>query len=480
MLIALPSRAQTVSPLDFGLAEATTGTERYEVLQHAHQAALWKGLPISYAGIDSLEIVVPAGSKPIPLPEDTDFAGLVLTVYNPNRNGFLFEMSQDLKSLDLDKETVAAWDFRRVPELNDGVNLLVVEDRAPWVKQRKGYSYGATRRDISLLRKGVARSKPVQPYGMATSDPKVSYCPVTLSQKVVRNLTVLRTSGSTRKTYCFLFQNQNNILVENVRVLTPESNLTADQVFAVRNCTNVLFTDVTIDGTYSRADSYGYGIAMDNVWKSRFVRLNARGNWGIFGNNNINGVQVEESDINRLDVHCYGRDIYCRNTTFRDLYNQFASFYGFLTFERCAFVDFVPILFENSYNACTFFEILIKDCTLKVDINRPWLINAGNVYDDPNERPELAGKYLPSVLIDGLEIETPKHLMLWNLIHFSRATCPPFANTWKLDVRDMHIHPTSVKIQLSNLKLPEANALNVFVRSWNWNLNKKKNELIAR
>lgn len=479
LLSAVFVQAQPVSPLDFGLENARTGTERYAVLMRAHRSAFVQGRPVSYAGIDSLEIEVPTGSDPIPLSDETDFAGLVLTVHNTSRSGFLFQMSQELRALELDRDLVAKWDFKKIPGLNEGVKLLVVEDRTPWVKQRRGYSYGATRRDITLLRNGVTRNKPIQPYTSEVSDPKLSFCTVTLTPKKVCNLTLLRTEESTRKTYAFLFQNQNNIQVENVRVVTPAStSLTADQIFAVRNCTNVLFTDVTIDGTYSRSDNYGYGIAMDNVWKSRFVRLKAEAAWGVFGNNNINGAQVEDSDINRLDVHCYGRDIYCVNTIFRHLYNQFASFYGFLTFEKCQFIDFVPVLFEGSYNAFTFFEILIKDCTMKIDGQRPWFINAGRMTYEPNERPELAKKYLPSVLLDGLAVEAPKHLSLWYLLHFNGLDRPTVENTWNVDVRNLTVQPTSVKVRLSNLPLPEAESLKVFVRSWNWKLN--KNELIAR
>ncbi|MBR5018599.1 MAG: hypothetical protein IKX53_03055 [Bacteroidales bacterium] len=479
LLLAAVVQAQPVSPLDFGLDKAQTGTERYAVLLRAHQSALAQGRPVSYAGIDSLEIDIPSSADPIPLPDVTDFAGLVLTVRNTVRSGFLFQMSQELRTLDLDREVVAQWDFRKIPVLNEGVKLLVVEDRTPWVKQRKGYSYGATRRDITLLRNGVARSKPIQPYTTAVSNPKVSYCAVTLTRKEIRNLTLLRTGDSSRKTYAFLLENQNNIVVENVRVETPASNtMNADQVFAIRNCTNVLFTDVTISGTYSQLENYGYGIAMDNVWKSRFVRLKADAAWGIFGNNNINGAQVEDSDINRLDVHCYGRDIYCLNTTFRDLYNQFASFFGYLTFEGCRFIHFVPVLFESSYNAFTFYEIMIKDCSIQVDGTRPWLINAGQMAGEANERPELSKKYLPSVLIDGLEVTAPKNVFSWYMIHFNDTRRPLVENTWNVDVRNLTVQPATLKVRLSNLKLPEADAFQVFVRSWNWKLN--QNELIAR
>ena len=475
----LSAQVQTISPRDFGLDQAKTGTERYAVLLRAHRSAVAQGRAISYVGIDSLQIEIPSGVDPIPLPDVTDFAGVVLTVRNTARSGFLFQMSQELKPLDLDRSVVAKWDFRDVYALKEGVKLVVVEDKTPWVKQRRGYSYGASRRDISLIRNGVARSKPIQPYTSEVSNPKVSYCNVTLTRKEVRNLTLLRTADSSRKTYAILFQNQNNIFVENVRVETPSgSDMTSDQVFAIRNCTNVLFTDVTIRGTYSKTDNYGYGIAMDNVWKSRFVRLNADADWGIFGNNNINGAQVEDSDINRLDVHCYGRDIYCFNTTFRNLYNQFASFFGYLTFEKCQFINFVPILFEGSYNAFTFFEIIIKDCTMKVDGQRPWLIHAGRMTYDPNERPELADKYLPSILLDGLKVEAPKYVRVFNLVHFNGTQSPVLASTWQVDIRNLELQPASMTVRLSNLGLPESENLQAFVRSWNWKLN--KNELIAR
>ena len=64
-----------VNPIDYGVNTAVNGVERYNALYKAHCAALKKGATVSYKGIDSLEIEIPADAKPIPLGEKTDVGG---------------------------------------------------------------------------------------------------------------------------------------------------------------------------------------------------------------------------------------------------------------------------------------------------------------------------------------------------------------------------------------------------------------------
>jgi hypothetical protein len=169
---------------------------------------------------------------------------------------------------------------------------------------------------------------------------------------------------------------------------------------------------VLIDGTYSRKNLYGYGILMDNVWNSHFVRLTARANWGIFGTNNLNNTVLRNCDINRFDIHCYGRDISFKNCTFRNTlndintYNQFSSVFGTILFENCRFLHFYPVLHESSYNAYTEYNLVMRNCYMELDRNHNCIISAGKLENEINSRPELKEKCWPNITIDGLTLKT--------------------------------------------------------------------------
>ena len=80
--------ARNLSPVDFGLIEAKSGIERYNVLMAVHQEAVRTGQGISYAGIGKISIEVPSSPKSIPLSSFTDFSGVELEVLNQQKNFF--------------------------------------------------------------------------------------------------------------------------------------------------------------------------------------------------------------------------------------------------------------------------------------------------------------------------------------------------------------------------------------------------------
>lgn len=81
---------ECMSPLNYGLAEASNGIERFRALEKCHKDAVAKNVAISYAGIESLDIEVPAGAASIPLPDEVDFAGVQMNVLNTQKNFLLF------------------------------------------------------------------------------------------------------------------------------------------------------------------------------------------------------------------------------------------------------------------------------------------------------------------------------------------------------------------------------------------------------
>lgn len=396
------------SPLDFGLAEAETDSARYEVLYKTHVAALAAGADVDYSGITELSVEITAESPVIPLTQHNDFKGLVLTVKNKAKKCFMFSMLNEGDSIFVDKELLGGNDFSTVDSLAKGLHLLVLEDETPWVSHRSGYNYGAIRKDILLVDDGKAKNQPVSSYTTDTTKPKCMVIPVTKEEKTICNLTIKRSSESTYKALCFQISGQNNLKISKLTIVTPKNkSLYADEAISISNCTNLYFEDVKIDGTYSQTDKYGYGIQLNNVWNSKYTRLVGHGNWGVFGTNNMNSVVMKDCEINRFDIHCYGRDVQFVNCKFSKLYNQFSSMYGQISYESCSFTNFTPVLIETTYNAYTGFDLLFKNCVFEASESNNYLVSMGYLTDTKNDRPELKEKCWPNVTIKNLTVNVP-------------------------------------------------------------------------
>ena len=402
----------TISPLDFGLETAETDSARYEVLYATHAHAVATGANVSYAGIESLTIEVPSEAAPIPLTRNSDFGGLTLTVKNYSKSKYLFSLTDTLwNHIELDPKVADNGNFSEVEELRVGVHQVVLEDLHPWVDNRIGYGYGAMRKDILLVRDGRAVNRPISPYSTDSTQLAAKFHFTDEALKTISELTIIRDTSSTAKTYCFYIDGINNLKISRVTIYTLDTkNMYADNAIHIVNSTNVTLQDVLIEGTYSRTNNYGYGILMNNVWNSTFLQLIAHANWGIFGTNNLSNTTLRNCDINRFDIHCYGRDVYIYNCMFSKLYNQFSSVFGTVLFEGCHFSNFIPVLIETSYNAYTPFDLTFKNCTFDAYSLRNYLISIGKVDKQLNSRPELTQKCWPNIQIQNMTVNVKENL----------------------------------------------------------------------
>lgn len=415
------AKAKDISPIDFGLYEARNGIERYHCLYRTHCAALAAGVNVTYKGIDSLYIDIPKDAQSIPLTDYNDFSGLVLTVTNNAKTHFVFQMVQKATEIQIDKSSIASGKFLRYPAISRGRVVLLLQDRTPWVKNRRGFEYGAERKDIIYLKDGNAQNGVVSDYDTASSDLIAHYYISSPISKVISNITFIRDPKNTMRAYLVQLSNHNNIEISNVRCETPPSNIYGDMIIRITDCCNVSFKDITINGSYSQVNKSGYGISMDNVCNVSFYRLVANANWGIFGNNNVNNIRLKKCDINRFDVHCYGRDVFFEDCKFRNLYNQFSSMFGTVSFKNCEFFNFTPVLFEPSYNAYTKFDLRFKNCTIHVGEKKDFLISAGELTGArTKERSELSLQQFPNLYIDGLKIDMPDGIDTYYIYNFRK------------------------------------------------------------
>lgn len=393
-----------VSPYDFGLRTAKTGVERYQVLLKTHQAAVAAGVNVDYSRIDTIRIEIPDKPKRIPLTQYNDFKGCVIVVKNLAKNCWLFGVEQEGTSIAVSKQAIDAGDFRAVEPLKHGRYLLIIEDEKPWVLNRKGHDYGHQRKDILLVENGVAKNSVIKSYNNDYSLPKCSFIKVDENPLVLKNLTIERDAGCTNVTHVVTISGYNDVRVSNIKLHTPVNALIDDRGIRINNCTNVTLEDVRIDGTYSQSNHSGYGVNMNNIWNFKAVRMYGKANWGIYGNNNVNVARIEDSQINRFDIHCYGRDISFKNVIFFDLYNQYSSVYGTIMHENCTFTNFVPVLNGGSYNSYVAHDVVFKDCVFNVTPKNNYLLRMETLENIRNERAELTEKCFPNIIINDLTV----------------------------------------------------------------------------
>lgn len=97
---------ECVSPLDYDIMAADDGIERFRALERCHKDAVKKNAPISYAGIKTLDIEIPAGAESIPLPDEVDFAGVRINVLNTQKDINLFVKMGSSSPVEVPKEAI--------------------------------------------------------------------------------------------------------------------------------------------------------------------------------------------------------------------------------------------------------------------------------------------------------------------------------------------------------------------------------------
>ena len=448
-----------LSPNDFGLAKAKTGTERYEVLLRTHQAAVAAGVNVDYSGIDTIRLEIPSKPSRIPLTRKNDFKGCVLVVSNKSCRSFLFDYSAEEVPVMVSKSAIDEGDFRKVRSLKNGRYLLKIEDDNYWVDNRRGYSYGHKREDILLVEDGEAKNTVIKPYNNVYSAPKCSLIKIGDTPFTIKNLSVIREPGCTFVTNVFYISGTDNINIADIIIKTPENSLSGDAAISIFNSTNVTLDNVRIEGTYSQKDRYGYGISLGNIWNFKASKLYGRANWGIFGSNNVNVARIEDSQINRFDIHCYGRDISFKKVSFFDLYNQYSSVYGSITHDNCTFTNFIPIRNGGSYNSYVEHEVVFNDCVFNADPDNNCVFKLSHLNEPDNTRHELAEKCLPNVKINNMVVNMTNgadNFFLFNCTSSGKGL-KEIGNLSNITIDGLIINPSAEKpvkqMTLSNIEI---------------------------
>lgn len=407
-----------INPRSYGLSKAITGEDRYYVLLKAHQEAIRQGCNVSYKGIKRIDITIPANATSIPLGIYTDFAGVTINVLNNNKRLSLFSLSDKKQQIQLSADVIDKGDFSHIPALRKGRFLLTVRDKNPWVKERIGYGYSFYRQDVITIVDGLGQNGPVMPYNNKSSIPECYYCQVSGQSIIIKNLIFNRKKESTKITGLFDISMEDDVLIENIIINTPEGHgMYTDAIIKISSSSNVTLKDIVAKGSYSQKNSYGYVFEANNVYGLKVINVDAFADWGVFGNNNLHNVTIEDCKLNRFDIHCYGRDVTCKNCQFEGLYNQFSSTYGQILFENCTFINFTPYLNAESYNAYVPVDLIFNLCTFNISQENNAIIKMSGLTEEVNPRTELSVKCLPNVKIIDCSVNVDDGLDVWYVIH---------------------------------------------------------------
>lgn len=354
LLFASALQAQTkISLKDYGWKVAKNGVQRAKVLYDAQSAAVKQRTTVDYTGIQKIELEITKDFKSIPLTGHDDFCGIEFVVKNDAKDVALFSMVRKGKNVKIEKKLLDGTQFSSVPELRQGRYLLVIKDNNLWVDNRVGYNYGHARKDILLVEDGKGLNKVVAPYNNAESSPSCTVIQVDGEQLKVGNFIMSRAEGSKFKTFCLKVQGITNLKIENITIFTPENDSSGDRAIKISDCADVTLKDITLNGTYSKSNKYGYGISIDNAWNTHFVNVRGVALWGLLGNNNMSDTYLENCALNRFDIHCYGRNVSMKDCTFdggrTGWYCGGSSIYGVIRYDRCTFVNCTPFANGNSY-----------------------------------------------------------------------------------------------------------------------------------
>lgn len=409
-----------ISPNDYGLKEAKNGEERYYAIYQAHVHAIAEDRDLDYSGIGAVDLEIPLGASSIPLRPNTDFKGTVFRVKNTSKKLFLFALKNARNPVTVTGAQIDAADYSAVPALASGLNVLAIEDQTPWVDNRQGYDYGATRREAVLVRDGKGSNGPVSPYSTEASIVKAWYSPADDSEKTFSNIVLERDPSCTVITNLVQFDMINNIRLSNVKVVTPKSDLYGDGTISFTYCTNVTLEDGIFDGNYSASDKFGYSISCNATWNALFRRIKSNCPWAVFGNNNTHRSIIENCDIERFDTHCYGRDITMRDCILNGKGLPVSSIFGDILLERCNFKNCYLYAMRPDYNAYVDFNLTIKDC--ETTLRSGTLINMGRLDNVINARPELSKKRWPNITIDGLKVNMISGITRLSLIYVPSNT----------------------------------------------------------
>ena len=432
--------SKTLYLRDYGILEASTHMERYEILRLFYSDVHANNATASYEGINNLVLELPPDVRPIQLPEENDFSNVTIKVINKQKDVYLFELTSPTSDVTISKEEVCSGHYSS-PLLLNGNHLLLLQDKNLWTK-REGFEEYIHRNEVLIVKNGKALNKTISPYNSDESMPSGKVISISERGKSFSNLVFERDSLSIFKTGIVCVSNQYNFEMRNVHLNTPINTvLYEDKAIQINSSAKVVLKDIAINGTYSQVNKWGYGINLNNIYDLRIQGIKAEANWGVFGCVYINHAEIKDCDMNRFDLHCYGCDFDFANCTFRGSEAMpYSCFYGKMLFRNCRFLDAEPLHFRQEYNANTPHDIYFCNCIFKLTSNYNGIVRMNRIKSLKSGREELKDDYLPNIRMKNCDVYVPNSVKRWHLAIVGNDSGAPMKGLNQIIIDGLKIH----------------------------------------
>lgn len=386
---------------------------------------------VNFEGISKVPLRIPLSYTTIQLNTSVDFKDSIFIIENNSIDTFLFSIDNSNKSSVITIDKTLLTESNTVftsTSMGSKTGLLMVNDLNVWT-YRNG-TEPQNRRDLLSIINGKSENSVIATYNNEASNPQCTFVELPIQNIEISNIKVIR-ANSSKITKFISLSYVNNITFNNIQIdtiLDSNSPNSEDSIFSVYYSANISLNDIKVLNTYS-STLYGYAFLFDTCYNISFSNIIATSDyWGVFGCNKLNKVSLDNCDINRFDIHCYGKDILITNSVIRDLYNQYSSIYGYIKYENCRFYDSYVCLYDSSYNAYTKHRVVLNNCEIfNSKQSTISLFVMGDFLVTQNARPELGIKYLPEVQINNTIIHTEYNV---SLMSFSSTT--PTVNSCKM------------------------------------------------
>lgn len=135
------------------------------------------------------------------------------------------------------------------------------------------------------------------------------------------------------------------------------------EIISLDNVSDISIDNYVTTGRPSSSSLFAsYSLAINGGADIRVNNMNALEGWGCFGCNDINGLYVSNSTVNRIDCHSSGHNIFADNCDI----HQYGMVYGWggglLSAKNSRFYRCVPISARQDWGGTFFGQIVVDSC----------------------------------------------------------------------------------------------------------------------
>ena len=216
---------------------------------------------------------------------------------------------------------------------------------------------------------------------------------------------------------CIFDCRRHNTIIKDVFIdAKPSSIISGTSGFKnapiqLKDCYNIKIENVSgtnIAGNESTHSGSGYTLRLINVYKCVLDNININGFWGATGMNCVKDITIQNSTLNRIDVHMYCTEINVRDTTIYDWGICIGYGTGTVTANNVKFINLKRpnmgnrflIDFNNTYGNFFTGDITLRDCEMITDGNDMSIVKIDFINNNTPTRSEVK---LPNVNIYNLK-----------------------------------------------------------------------------